>query len=46
MAVPAAFTIILTTFTMTTKAPPTPPSAGALEKGGYFGSGLKVSVII
>ena len=42
MAVPVAVTAILTTIVMTSKAPPQPPSAGALEPGGYFGKGLKV----
>ena len=43
MAVPTAFAALLTTLTMTSKAPPHPPSAGASETGGYFGKGLKVS---
>lgn len=46
MAVPATFAALLASVVMTTKAPPIPPSAGALDNREYFGTGLKVSICL
>nr|CAB3266290.1 major facilitator superfamily domain-containing protein 7-a-like [Phallusia mammillata] len=38
---PAAFVALLTSVTMTSAEPPSPPSAGGIRKPGVFGDGLK-----